>query len=80
MLPFADRTVKDTYIFQQQNAATHRSNYSQDYLSLDDSYKLPGSANSLELNLFERIRDILTRAISHNQGQLLSMQDLFSEC
>ena len=76
LLPFAEDTVGDTFIFQQDNAATHRSNYTKDWLDANDVYTMPWPAKSPDQNPIENMWGILARAVYCNQRQFTCIQDL----
>lgn len=47
LISFPENTVGDTFMFQQDNALTHNSNYTMDSLDANDVYMLSWLANPL---------------------------------
>lgn len=76
MLRFAHESASDTFLFQQDGASVHRSNYTLDWLDSNDVYLLPWPAKSPDLNPIENLWAVLARKVYRNQRQFRNVDDL----
>lgn len=76
LLPFAAETLGERWTFQQDNASTHRSNYTKNWFESKEVDVMYWPAKSPDLNIIENLWGILARSVYREGRQFDNVEDL----
>lgn len=76
LLPFAAATHLDVYIFMQDNAAIHTVHVTRHWLVDSGIDLLPWLARSPDLNLYEKLWDVLLERVYRDSRQFSTNSEL----
>lgn len=76
LLHFLQKSVGEKFLFQQDGASVHRSNFTKEWMDSNDIYVFPWSEKSTYLNPIEKLWGILSSIVYKNQRQFENIEEL----